>query len=308
MSSHRRLRRLVISFSLAIPVVVWAQSLLLLQDFGSLHNLGEEPGETIIPGSSRVAGEDDELMSTTYIDAANQILVVANVQTVTDPTWLLHELEGAFRSPDASGLDAGVTVVDSGSRRRLDGSLDLRNTTARQVAWLSGSNRIVSVRFELKGANRGNDVPTQIVDAYLALHPSSLPSSVDDSQAHQATWIRDEMRRLLEYTQRNLGYAEVDAESPEFWRREARRLLGRFAAYRERFYHVGSADEFERSADAAELRNLKPDRSAIDAVKQQAWLQAKLLEFQNWWAAHQNDPVQFPTATPTPVPPATPTP
>lgn len=306
MRMRKLLTYLLLFATLASPLRALAQEV-LVQDFGALHNLGEEPGESLIAGASRAAGADDDVIGVSYIDSTNHILAVVAVQIVTDPNWLVHELEGAFRSPSGAGFESGVSIADSGSRRRFDAVQAIGGDTTRIVAWTAGTSRIVSIKFDLRGPNRWNEVPLAIVDSYLALHPSSLPAVIDDSQSHHQTWIRDEMRRLLEYSQRDLSQATVTSQltPPATWRDDARRLLRRFADYRGRFYGVGSGEAFDNSANAADRQNAKPDGS-VDPVKQQAWLQARLEEFQNWWAAHQNDPVQFPAPTPTPV--ATPTP
>jgi hypothetical protein len=307
----RRLAYALLAALMLVPLVANAQTL-LLQNFGTLENDGEGPGDSILKWADRVVGEEDDVqLGTAYIDVTNRIVVRVTVQKLQDTTWLLHEVEGSFRDRRAAGLQSGATVEDSGSRRRFEQSLSFPEKTWRIVAWPTGSDEVVSVSLSLIGPNRWAEMPTQIVDAYLALHPSILAASVEDTPAHNATWIRDEMRRLLEYAQRDLGYAQVttgQTTSPEDWRNQAQRSLQTFATMRGLFYGVGSGAAFERAAQAADQQNTKRDGVTVDPAKRQAWLQARLEEFQNWWAAHQNDPVQFPTATPTPVPPATPTP
>lgn len=279
-----------------MPLTAAAQRL-ALQDLGELQ---EGQGESTLRWAGRVETEGDQLMGTDLADVPTRSVVRLTVQTLADPRWVLHELEGAFRDPRRAGFQKGTRIEDRGERRRIEQSLAFAEKTWRIVAWPTGRGRVVSLTFSLKGPDRWSEMPTQLVDTYLARYPSTLPTSVEDTPEHHVAWIRDEMSRLPEYAQRDLGHARGMGQdpSPADWRDHARDLLQSFAAMQSTFYGAGGGGEaFASAAEASDRRSVEGDGS-LDEAKQQAWLQARLEESKGWWAAHRNDPVRLPAAPP----------
>jgi hypothetical protein len=157
------------------------------------------------------------------------------------------------------------------------------------------------------------EIPEEVVEAYLALYPSALGESLLDAPEHCKAWVPEEMRRLLEYAPRDLGFARTIAATPQPYRRDlfrdrVVRWLTEFAELRERFYGAGSANELKEELLRAQLIDINPDTQELDVNKYLDRLEAKLTEFQGWWAAHQNDPVQLPTPLATAAPPPAETP
>jgi non-homologous end joining protein Ku len=154
------------------------------------------------------------------------------------------------------------------------------------------------------------------VDAYLNVYPSSLPDTIADTVEHYTQWVRDETRRILEYAARDLGFARIvltdttRAVSREFWRDQVIHWLTDFADLRQRFYGFGDAAALKQELMQAQLNDIDPKTQKLDLEKYLDRLEAKLTEFQGWWAAHQNDPVQLPTpeAAPATSPSPAPTP
>jgi hypothetical protein len=171
------------------------------------------------------------------------------------------------------------------------------------VGWVSNEGIAVNVEFILAGPNRSPEVPTEVLDAYLALYPSSIPDSVAGTPAHHTEWIRDDMRHTLTYATRDAGAAAMvaDADKKALWVDHLRRWVTRFAQYRERFYGFGNAAELARSLATVEKELRQSGGGQIDPQAYLPVLQGHVNEFQTWWNAHQNDPVLLPTPAPSPA-------
>lgn len=303
--------------SLLWPIDVPGQDL-ILHDFGPLKNDGARiGGEYTLPGSRHPGGPGDHRVSTSYFDRTNQVLVNVTIETFSLSVWLLHEFEAQGRIGPTKDRFGG-NVVGGAGQRRFEETLesDLHPVTHRDVAWLTGDSSIVQIEFDLRGTGRTAEIPTDIVDAYLALYPSSLPDSITDTPEHHTQWVRDEFRRILEYASRDLGLAHTGT-APTFRNQQLNAVhdwLQDFARYREAFYATGSGEQFRYDLMIAQQNNLKADGFTVDFDKQLAWAEQRLNECKTWWAAHESDPVQLPTpgaapkATYTMRVPRTPTP
>lgn len=285
----------------------------LLRDFSTLKNLGPRRVQPFITGATgRVHDPKDTKVGTAYADDDGQIYVDVVVQRFGDSTWLMHELEKQFRARTGAEFSDEVTIVETGARRRFEINspgtaalqMGLAPNSRRTVAWLAADNTVVALSFVAMGAGRTNELPAELLDGYLDVYPSTLPGSVADTQVHHESWIRDEMRRLLAYAERDLRVARISKQqtSPDEWQRDAQRLLGEFAGLRERFFGTGSAASFAAEVRAAELRNVDLLTQDLDVAKQIAWLEQRVGEFQTWWQTHQDDPIDWPVASGTPTP------
>jgi hypothetical protein len=243
----------------------------------------------------------DRSLRTSYIDTAREVGVQVTISTYADPTWVLHEFTGGScgGSSDLAG-EAG--------RRYFQYVTVGPDATGGHVAWASGQATLVAIEFTLGGPNRSPETPTEIVDAYLALYPSTLSDSLADAIGHCRAWVPDEMRRLLEYAARDLTLARTpqpaDPGVRVRWhglREDVLRWLGRFSEYRERFYAGGDHRQFAREMLDARFAYGDPGTETLDVERYLQLLEARLNEFQSWWTAHQNDPVILPTPVPTPA-------
>jgi hypothetical protein len=289
---------------------------LILEDIGPYKwGGGTYPATGILTGSGRLGNPADEHVNTTYRDRDRKIGVRVTVSRYADPTWALHELESGFRQQSLSALQPSAVIGGPGMRRLQYATAGLTVGGGGGVTWMSGEATLVRVEFTVSGPSRVPEVPQDVVDAYLSLYPSTLPA-LDSSAAQHSQWIRDEMRRILEYAPRDLGFARTVPTEPArgfsrgFWRDQVIRWLTRFADLRARFYGVGDADALKQELLQAQLTDINPDTQKLDLDKYLDRLEAKLTEFQAWWAAHQNDPVQLPTpeAAPATSPSPAPTP
>jgi hypothetical protein len=268
---------------------------MVLQDFGTLRNDGR-----IFPTDSRLEAvghpvtDQDRHVRTSYIDAENRVVVEAVVSQYGDPTWLAHEFEGQYRT--APGFSENLTIVGGSGSRRFVLLYSSTLNSGGVVGWLSAQATIVEIEFTYRRNGQAAEVPDEVVDAYLALYPSSLPDSVADTPEHHTEWIRNEMQRILEYAKRDHTAGRLG---------EVERWLKRFAEFRQRFYGTGSAKQFEFDRIANALGGEGTEEIGIAAEAERlAWLGERLAEFEVWWTVHQNDPVLLPTpgATPPPEP------
>jgi hypothetical protein len=302
-------------FSLLVCLIGTASAVeppeLLQHDIGPFRWTGPGGGTPILAGSGRLPSLEDRSAGTSYRDRERRISVRVTVSRYAEPTWVLHEfLSGLMERSLRRTVAASDQVVGEGDRRRLEYAQADPVGAGGVIAWPSGETTLVQIRFDISGAGREVDLPTQIIDAYLDLYPSSLSDSLAQTE-NCVEWIRDEMRRVLEYAPRDLQFAQGDSPpvlSPEFHREQVIRWLTEFAELRERFYGAGSANELKEELLRAQLIDINPDTQELDVNKYLDRLEAKLTEFQRWWAAHQNDPVQLPTPLATAAPPPAETP
>ena len=269
---------------------------LILRDVGPLRldprrRIHAEP---ILPGSRRARHPDDRQVGALYDDAARQISVDVTIESFGDRGGLLHELEGNFREGSRETFPASVTIVDAGARRRFE--LRMSGTdTHLVVAWPAAGNKLVQVDFTAAGPGRLDEMPMELVEAYLALHPSVLPATVADTPAHHEAWIRREMEFLLAYAERDLRRADdADDARRGYWTRRAQGMLVEFAGHRERTFGEGSEAAFKRRLREVELRSWAKLTSHLDDDDgwRIDWLEDRLAEFRRWWQAHRDDPVR----------------
>jgi hypothetical protein len=267
------------------------------------------PAVGILTGSGRLGDAADEHVKTAYRDRERRIGVRVSASSYADPTWVLHEFTG--------GSCGGSTdFVNESGRRRFESATVAPETTEGDVSWASGDTTLVLVEFTLAGPDRPVELPTEVINAYLALYPSSLGESLANASEHCRTWVPNEMRRILEYGVRDLGFARMVPTDPArslsrgFWRDQVIRWLTEFADLRARFYGVGKVDALKEELLRAQIADIDPDTQRPDLENDLDRLEAKLNEFQEWWTAHQNDPVQLPTpeAAPATSPSPAPTP
>jgi hypothetical protein len=265
------------------------------RDFGTLLESRGEHSSRILAESGRIADPNDKLATTFYRNSGQRISVRATVLTFGDPTWLVQELVGDFTAVNGLALTDGTIVTGDGAARRLETQRDSSDATTRVVAWPSGANHIVELTFGLRGADRATEVQTEIVDAYLAAYPSSLPDAVVDTPKYHLEWMRNEMARLLAYAKRNLVLARAALEqresalpTSEQYRIEAVRLLRRAVALRQSVYGVGDEKAFAAQFQKAAIAAIGPDMT-LDKAKLLAFTDEQLRELDSWWESHRDD-------------------
>jgi hypothetical protein len=267
----------------------------LHRNFGSLLETKGDPESRILAASGRSSDPADKLSTTFYRNSTRRISVKATVVTFGDGTWLVQELVGEFMTERGLAFTEGTVVAGEGATRRLETSRESAEATARVLAWPSGGNRIVQLDVTLRPGGRAAEIPTEIVDAYLAAYPSSLPADVEDTPKYHLAWMRNEMDRVLAYAKRDLvlaraalGNEQSDMPSAEQYRIEAVRMLRRAVALRQIVYGTGDPAAFDAQFQKAAIAAIGPDMT-LDKEKLLAFTAGQLREIESWWEAHRDD-------------------
>lgn len=267
----------------------------LHRDFGMILETKGDRGSDFLATSGRIADPEDALATTFYRSSAQRMTGKATVLSFADPTWLVQELVGEFTAENGLAFRDGTVITGEGATRRFEMRRDSPNLTARTIAWRSGPNRVVALDLTLRGGDRAAEVPTEIVDAYLAAYPSSLPSDVVDSPKYHLEWIQREMDRLLAYAKRNLALAGSALGKPDSFvptseqhRLEAVRLLQRAVALRKSVYRVGDTEAFAAQFQQAVIAAITPEMT-LDKAKVLAFTEERLRELESWWQQHRED-------------------
>ena len=189
--------------------------------------------------------------------------------------WLLHELDAEFRNyygiPDMSytiKLIDGNTLFAFGS-----GGWDYR--------WLSGNKAII---IEYNDLDMVKPQPLEVVKAYLAKHPSTIPPmklAELRSPEMKTIWIKDEMERRLWLCDKwflQLQMGKVDQDEAL---RSVVKSLVIFSDYREKYYGITAKDE----KSALEKYLYTKDGTAI---------KNKLTEYKTWWSVNKTKSINLP--------------
>jgi hypothetical protein len=223
-----------------------AQSL-IHEDIGPYEWIGthsEIPGLTALVYAGRRATAGDRKLETSYVDLSRNIVVDVTVSTHEDPAWVLHELERQYRRALFPGsFSEGLEIRASDGQRRFELQVTTRISTGGFVAWNSGETTTIQIEFTKRGEDRTPFLPTEVVDAYLALYPSSLLDSIQDTPEHHTDFIRKEFERILAYAARDLAVGQAGAEQAELSALDVEKWLTNFATYREFYFKVGSGEE-----------------------------------------------------------------
>ena len=198
------MRKTTIIFILLLlyPVIVFSQT---INNYLILNDIGEykyRPKRTIeIYGNSGIListghfplDHDDITYETRYVHPITisgvSVQVTQHAGSDSD-RWLLHEVEDGYR--DTNTLSAGL--AKSSRLREINGNrIFFYGGGVVAYSWLS-NNIVVNIQYtNLSGPK---PEPLEVVKAYLAKFPSTVPAMTID-QAHNEQWIKDEMERRL---------------------------------------------------------------------------------------------------------------
>jgi len=189
--------------------------------------------------------------------------------------WLLHEVDRDFRNY------YGIPGRFSGPRQ-IDGQTILESATGgRNYRWLSG-NKVIMVEYH--DSQMTKPEPLEVVRAYLAKHPSSLPvinlAGLRSAES-KTKWIQDEIERRLWlcdkwFLQVQVGEAEMNDALQTIVK-----CLNVFLEYREKYYGVAKSDE--KSALWGYL-----DKKDGTSIKN------KLTGYKNWWNVNKTGSINLP--------------
>ncbi len=272
---------IMFAFLLAFPkngISGSAGDYLVMQNINAYKMMGSGGGK----GSGIVSATDhfsmdhtDESYDAIYFHDANEIGVQVQVTHHAggdSDKWLLHEVDSAFR--DKYGIPA-VSYYPW----QIDSQTVLINAVGgREYRWLSGYK---VVELEYHGSLTQTPEPLEVVKAYLAKHPSTLPAmalSQLRSANSKTNWIKDEMDRRLWLCDKWFGQLSAGKTDQNTALDAVVKSMNVFLDYREKYFGISAKNEKTTLEAALYQNNL-------------AAVQAKLTEYKTWWTAHKGDSI-----------------
>jgi hypothetical protein len=293
----RKSGSMVILMLLVCPCgLVYAQAVsnyLILQNIGSyVHKTQTKdlitlqpktiPGYTVRKAPGILVGADHfdvDHIDTTYeatyesgsIGLGVEVEVTQHAGGDSD-RWLLHEVERGFRRGDHE------EQMTPARFRNIDGNkVFYSGLGGGTYRWLS--NKIV-VGIEYVDLQRQKPEPLELVRAYLAKLPSSVPATTID-RAHDEQWIKDEMERRLWLGDKWAAQLQTDQANLTATLEAMTKHLRTFLEYREKYYGVAGRDEQIALIGFRDAQNGTPIKN-------------KLAEYKTWWAANKVRPINLP--------------
>jgi hypothetical protein len=279
------MRKLLMMLSLLIiPAVSIAQEMgnyLILNDIDG-YKYRPKPTKRLYGNSGMLISadhffidHDDVTYETRYI--LPEPLLGAEVQVTQhvggdSDRWLLHELERGIRRGDYE-----ENMTPARFRGIENNNVFYSGLGGGTYRWLSG---YVAINIEYVDLYREKSEPLEVVKAYLAKFPSTIPSMTID-RAHNEKWVKDEMERrlwlcdkwILQYQMGKVGLSESLRETVE--------SMNVFLNYRERYYGIKAKDEKQMLAGYLYANN-------GTAIK------SKLSDYKNWWNGNKTKSINVP--------------
>ena len=265
------------------PFLAFAASvsdLLIMQDIGQFKFMGKGGGQ----GAGFIASADhfnkdhlDESYGCLYYNDPQEIGIKVEVTQHAgsdSDKWLLHEIDKASR--DLYGIPAPTYAP-----RQINGQTIFENSVGgRKYRWLSGS-KVVFIEYH--GSLRTTPEPIEVVQAYLAKHPSTLPPiTIQElrSAANKTTWIKDEMDRRLWLCDKWFYQLQLKKVDEKQVYQESIKSLNIFLDYREKYYGFKAADEKNLIAGYLNSNN-------------GTGIKAKLDEYKKWWVVNKDKAISL---------------
>jgi hypothetical protein len=291
-----KLIRLIFLGLLLIPASGYGQAIsdyLILQDIGSYKLgmpekmfAGEPPsggpqvrdGAGVLSASGHFRDHADKTYEVMYLGGgtyASPTVKITQHAGGDSDRWLLHEIEDIYRDTDDSRfglLLRGAIIRKIGVDRVFSHGIGGGGYT-----WLSNNNVVVNISYTSLVA--GTPKPTEVVQAYLAKFPSTMPATLVLDNAHNVAWIKDEMDRRLWLCDKWL--AQILPSDPKLTKK-LKTIVDNiiiFLEYRKKYFGVATSD--------AEWNLLVSYVNQKDSAN----IQAKLTEYKTWWNEHKNDSI-----------------
>lgn len=183
--------------------------------------------------------------------------------------WLLHEMERDFRNYFGNpGKTYGPRVINGQTvMEDTVGGIDYR--------WLSGT-KVIDIHYV--DLEMTKPEPIEVVQAYLAKYPSTLPAITLRelrSTANVTVWIKDEMERRLWLCDKWFYQLQLKKVDEKQVYQESVKSMNIFLDYREKYYGMKAADEKNLLAGYLNTNNGTGIKSKLD-------------EYKKWWAVNKD--------------------
>lgn len=238
------------------------------------YTRGNHPG--ILAGSDHFSIDHiDIYYETTYYSQPLQIALEVQVTQHTSgdsDQWLLHELERDFRT--YYGLPGDSYVV-----RQINGQYIFAvGSGGWTYRWLSGS-RVVNIEYTDLQFEKSE--PIEVVQAYIAKHPSTLlPSTSAElrTEKNKTAWIKDEMERRLWLADKWFANQSANKTDVSKTLREINDHLESFLEYRDKYYGINSDKDKQTLYQYLSMQNLQG-------------MKDKLNQYRSWWSKNKWDKI-----------------
>jgi hypothetical protein len=188
--------------------------------------------------------------------------------------WLLHEVDSDFRNY------YGIPTESYGPLT-IDGQTILDDSVAGETyRWVSG-NKVIQIKY--RDMEMTKPEPLEVVRAYLAKHPSTLPAmtlSQLRSSDSKAQWVKDEMDRRLWLCDKWFYQLQLGKVQQAQVSQEAVKSMNIFLDYREKYYGMKAVDEKNLLASYLNINN-------------GTGIKAKLDEYKKWWTLNKDKAINL---------------
>lgn len=283
MNREDGMKKVVVIVTLLIGSLAFSQDLgnyLITEDIGSYKKItkGGPTGNILAAVGHFGLDHRDLSYGIAYVNDEHQVWVDVQVTQHAgsdSDRWLLHEVDVEFRN--YYGLPGR-----SYGPRQIEGQTVLEDAAGgRNYRWMSG-NKVIVIQYH--DSQMSKPEPMEVVKAYLAKHPSTLPAITLQelrSPANKTVWIRDEMERRLWlcekwFLQLQMGKVDLD-ETLE----SVVKSMVVFLDYREKYYGIKARDE-----KVALLTSLNQ--------KDGTSIRNKLATYKTWWAVNRGRSISLP--------------
>lgn len=257
---------------------------LILQGIGGFNNNDNGKcgtGSGII-GAVNHFEEDHPVLNckTDYYSTQQKMTVEVAVEKHTggnSDKWLFHEIEDIYREFEAKNL--GMMAEGAVMRKINNQNVLWIGISGGSFIWVS-KNFVIEISYtDLPGAN---PEPLEVVEAYLAIFPSTIRFTDADlkSQAHTINWIKNEMDRRLWLCDKWNKEFRKGQTTNRIYIYNINRGMEIFLGYREKYYGISAKDELES------LYNYRQANDIPSLLK-------KLREYKTWWKANKKKSISL---------------
>jgi hypothetical protein len=268
---------------LLMPIVSYSQEIdnyLIREDIGSYKRITKGgPSGNLLAGAKHFgADHTDRSYGIAYVNDEDKMWVDVQVTQHAggdSDRWLAHEAERDFRN------DYGLPGDNYIMRLISEQTIMAVGSGGWVYRWLSGTKVI---QIEYTDLMMTKPEPLEVVNAYLAKHPSTLPSMTSAdlrTDENKTKWIKDEMERRLWLCDKWLQ--QLDEGKTEQYKALSAVVddhLDVFLDYREKYYGISAAED-------------KQTLSGYLLAKNEKEIRKKLAEYKQWWAENKTKSINL---------------
>jgi hypothetical protein len=265
---------------------------LVLQNIGVYHNSGKGKcgkGSGVIATTGHFDEDHNDLNCRSgfynmQLDLAVSVQVTKHSGSDSDK-WLLHEVEDGYRDNDDSDgrigrlSGAGVKIRDIGGSKFIYWGLGGGSYT-----WISGQ-KVIEIKYT--DLQRTKPEPSEVIQAYLQKHPSTIPATLILDKPHDVQWIKDEMERRLWLCDKWFMQLQLGKADQKTVLQESVKSMNVFLDYREKYLKPILGFKISTNDEKNLLANYLAQNNGTG-------IKNKLAEFKKWWGENKGKSINLP--------------